>query len=351
MGKKIFSKEQLEIIEDTIKNVSEREKLIEYLNRNDVVGNEIFPYLIKSQSQSDINYEFIYNPQNYDVFIKRLPIYFYEKNSGIENIGDFSQYAVGLYKYKDGHEKYEKKLEDLYNTVERMYYHHKLELNIIFNYPVEQTGYVSKTDFLIQWANYLDLKEKYGLQNDTPECFIVEYNYVLEKAGMKPIIYEIEEQYSGEYVFRTGNIIKAKGVFPCDENANPIMRWIGIDVIDSTRIWAEVNEKSEGYIYIEVNPKTAIWGLNCWGTNEDGTDCWYRLYVGPLLMEFDYKRLKQYRQREKLTQKQVAEAIGSAERTYQKWESGTTTPDCIYLLRLMNILNIKEVDELTCVIS
>jgi len=349
MVEKVFNKEQLEIIEDTIKSVSEREKLIDYLNRHDIVGNEIFPYLIKSKS--DIKYEYIYNPQKYDVFIKRLPIYFYENKVESGNIGDFSQYAIGLYQNMVGHKEYAKKLEELYNTVEWMYYHHKLELSTIFNYPVDQTGYVSKTNFLMQWANYLDLIEEYRLENNTPDCFIVEYNYVLEKAGMKPIVYDIEEQFSGEYVFRTGNIIKVEGVFPCDENGNPIMRWIGIDVIDSTKIWAEVNEKSEGYLYIKVNPKTAIWGLNCWGLNEDGTDCWYRLYVGPLLMEFDYKRLKQCRQREKLTQKQVAEAIGSAERTYQKWESGTTTPDCIYLLRLMNILNIKEVDELTRVIS
>lgn len=111
------------------------------------------------------------------------------------------------------------------------------------------------------------------MKNKTPECFIVDYNYLLETTGIEPIIYEIEEQYSGDYALRTGNVIRVNGTFPCDRNGNPIMRWIGLNVINPTRIWAEVNKKSKGYIYIEVNPKTAIWGLNCWGKNEDETDC------------------------------------------------------------------------------
>lgn len=347
MEKKALSEEQLQIIEDTIKDVSEREKLIEYLDRHDIVGKEIFPYLNKTKEAS--KWDFIYEPVSCDVFIKRLPIYYYHNTTNSRNIGDFSQYAMGLYKNYDSDKEYLENLEDLYIAVERMYYHHKLDLNTIFNYPIDQTGYCSRTDIFMQWANYLDLAEKYGVNNKTPECFIVDYNYILERAGLKPIIYEIDEQCSGEYMSRTGNVIRVEGTFPFDDNGNPIMRWIGLDVIEPTRIWGKVNERSKGYICIEVNSKTAIYGLNCWGLNDNGEDCWYRLYVGPLLIEFDYKKLKECRNRESLTQRQVAAAIGSAERTYQKWESGETTPDCIYLLRLMNVLNIKEVDELTSV--
>lgn len=345
MKQKAFTQEQLQIINSTIKDNSEKEKLIDYLNRHETVGAEIFPYLIKSKPE--INYEFMYNPVNCDVFIKRLPIYFYQKNDEDREIGRFSQYAMGLYENIGRDDEYPKKLEYLYNTVEKMHFHHNLDLGTIFNYPIAQTGYISRTELLMQWAHYLELAEEYKVSIKLPKHFIVDYNYMLEKAGEKPIIYEIHEQYLGEYIFRTGNVIRMEGVFPCDENGNPIMKWIGLDVENPTKIWAETDDRLKGYLYIEINPKTAIWGLNCWGTNEDGTDCWYQLYVGPLLMEFDYERLKQIRQREKLTQKQVAVAIGAAERTYQKWEAGTTTPDCIYLLRLMNILNIKEVDELT----
>lgn len=65
-----------------------------------------------------------------------------------------------LYREYGGDEGYFKSLEALYNTIERMHYHHKLDLKTIFNYPIDQTEYVSRKDFLIQWANYLDLAEE-----------------------------------------------------------------------------------------------------------------------------------------------------------------------------------------------
>ena len=47
-----------------------------------------------------------------------------------------------------------------------------------------------------------------------------------------------------------------------------------------------------------------------------------------------------------MTQANVADAIGTSVRTYQKWESGETTPDGHYLLRLMNWLDIDSVQSL-----
>ncbi|MEN1990513.1 helix-turn-helix domain-containing protein [Paenibacillus hubeiensis] len=84
-----------------------------------------------------------------------------------------------------------------------------------------------------------------------------------------------------------------------------------------------------------------------YGEDEDGSDIWYDLYTGPLLMEFDYKVIKDRRVAVGMTQKQLAEAIGASDRTLQKWERGETTPDGHYLLRLMNALDIKELSEIT----
>ena len=47
-----------------------------------------------------------------------------------------------------------------------------------------------------------------------------------------------------------------------------------------------------------------------------------------------------------MTQNDVAEAIGTSVRTYQKWEGGDTTPDGHNLLRLMNWLEITDVQSL-----
>ena len=45
------------------------------------------------------------------------------------------------------------------------------------------------------------------------------------------------------------------------------------------------------------------------------------------------------------TQEEVAKAIGVQVRTYQKWESGETIPDGFNLIRIMNYLDIKSVQE------
>jgi len=58
-----------------------------------------------------------------------------------------------------------------------------------------------------------------------------------------------------------------------------------------------------------------------------------------------YKILKDCRKRLKYTPKDVADAIGATIRTYQKWENGETTPDGHYLLRLLNGLDIRDIQD------
>lgn len=65
-------------------------------------------------------------------------------------------------------------------------------------------------------------------------------------------------------------------------------------------------------------------------------------------MEFDYEVLKHNRIRLKYTQQEVADAVGASVRTYQKWESGDTTPDGHYLLRLLNWLDIRDIQDAVC---
>jgi len=62
-------------------------------------------------------------------------------------------------------------------------------------------------------------------------------------------------------------------------------------------------------------------------------------------MEFDHETLKISRKRLKYTQQEVANAIGATVRTYQKWENGETIPDGHYLLRLLNWLDIRDVQD------
>ena len=85
--------------------------------------------------------------------------------------------------------------------------------------------------------------------------------------------------------------------------------------------------------------------MNFYNYSDDTEDYWYQVYAGPLTMEFDYKILKEQRKQFGFTQKQVAEAVGTTVRTYQKWESGETTPDGHFLLRLLNWLDISDIQN------
>ena len=70
-----------------------------------------------------------------------------------------------------------------------------------------------------------------------------------------------------------------------------------------------------------------------------------QIYAGPQTMSFNPKVIKERRNQLGYTQKAVAEAVGSNTRTYQKWENGETVPDGYYLLRILNWLNIKNVND------
>lgn len=335
----------IELIKEYIPEEDALKKFIDYFERHEIIGEEIFAYLgEKYRKLSDFIH---YHPVSKDAFIKRLPFYFYEPNLEKDNVGSLSQYVQGLWSRKFDKEKIEANLERLYYSLENMLYKFKIDIETIFEYPIKQSGYVSRTEDLFSWAHYLELADQFGITDKTPKHLIVAYNYMLERANLSPIIYEITETFIGEYVRRSGNILEFEGTFPCDENGQPIMRWIGLKVKNAAAIWTKVNDRLKGSLYIEITPKTSVWGMNCWKYEDDGTDDWYELYIAPQLMEFDNEAIKKSRKQQKLTQQQVADAIGATLRTYQKWESGTTTPDCRYLLRLMNALDIKEIQQLT----
>jgi len=336
---------QLQMIQQCLGSKDEKIKtLLDYLDRNETVGPEIGSYL----KLPDV-FEYCYTPVHRDTFIRRLPIYLF----GLEKDehGKLKHYD-SIYEYAgrtrlDDRDDYAKDLEALYSSVEKMYYHHKISLDVLFRYPTDQVGLIGQLNVLMQWSDYLDLSEKYSIQDKTPKHLIVSYNYLLEQEGRTPLMYYLEELNNYEYIWRTQDIIEVRGIFPCDTAGRPIWRWIGLRIKDATVLEVDVNKRLKGSIKIKINPYSAIWGLNCYNAKEDQGDYWYLLYAGPMLMTFDYKALKIERERVKMTQKEVAESIGAVVRTYQKWECGDTTPDCLYLLRLLNLFDIRDISELT----
>ena len=73
---------------------------------------------------------------------------------------------------------------------------------------------------------------------------------------------------------------------------------------------------------------------------------WIQIYAGPQMMSFNYIILKEKRIELGYTQQEVAEYIQANVRTYQKWENGETKPDGYYLLRILNWLDINDIQSI-----
>lgn len=327
----------------------DRDKLISYLNLHTIVGNEIFSYCDKHAGrENSVSYstwlddEYGYKPLSIDTFVRRIPFYFYVNGRKRNRIGEIGHFISGI--IQDNKKDDDAVLEKLYQTLEYLFYEKKISLDDIFCYTVDQTHQVSQTHVLFQWAHYIDLCNEFGETNYLPDCFIASYNELLEKKGLPPIIYEISYIGVNEVFWRSGTTIEFEGVFPCDHNENPIMKWIGLRVKNAKEITCKQDKSSRGRLFVKITPYTTIHALNCYNSDDD-SDCWYQLYAGPQTMEFDYEVLKYNRIRLKYTQQEVADAVGAAVRTYQKWESGDTTPDGHYLLRLLNWLDIRDIQD------
>ena len=121
------------------------------------------------------------------------------------------------------------------------------------------------------------------------------------------------------------------------------MKWIEVQAPGAKKISCDCKKSRMGNLWIDITPKTVVHLLNVYNSKDDRDDYWYQVYTGPLTMEFDYTILKDKRKQLKMTQQEVAEAVGANVRTYQKWEDGETTPDGHYLIRLLNWLDISDI--------
>lgn len=326
------------------------EKIIAYLKIHDVVGDEIFELALKKDCNRNIrmlNGRCGYEPISKDLFIKRIPFFFYEADFDKGQHGGLDDLIYGLYRKASEKDNW----RIVYEKLERLFYHHHLTIPELMGYIVVQTGVVSRTDLFLQWADYVDLCEKIHSDDYYPQSFIYSNNVVREKCGLEPIIYEPGLVGFNENFLRRGNEIIIGGEFPCDENGNPEMRWIALWIEDAKYITASdtfsmTNTKTiDKELHIGLTPTTKIYMPNIYNNKDETEDVWYPIYSGPLAMEFDSNTLKYYRSYAKYTQQQVADAIGVQVRTYQKWEGGETIPDGYNLIRIMNLLDIPSVQE------
>ena len=325
------------------------ERLKAYLYLHEIVGPEVFQYCDRCiYNDGDPTYSSYldgikgYQPIPVSRFVKRIPFYFYtidKSNTNVENMG-ILDYLFPSDK------KSSFSTETLYTELEYAFYHLNLPLSDIFTYCINQTGLLTN-DMFPQWCHYLHLCEEVGCTDYLPNQFISAYNEHLESVGLSPIIYEIEPATVTFTPFRKrGRFIEFDGRFPCDSNGQPIMKWIGVKASNIKSIQCKIKKSRSGTLTLEISPDTVVHVLNYYNESTDHRNEWYLVYAGPLAMQFDYSMLKYFRNQQGYSQQEIANAIGTSVRTYQKWESGETTPNGHFLLRLINWLDISDVQDL-----
>lgn len=366
----------------------DREKLISYLEKHRTIKRDIFKYCTKVSKKSlmesrgysmYLDDEPVFMPMDRDTFIRRIPFYFQGTGSG-ENRRSGLSYILPAPVRDYTADDY----EEFYKDLEWMYYTLQIPVEYIFSYTRDQVsdgytkpvskgkglhfsipdsifdkGGVSCRELFTRWRHYLHLCIELGWTDYMPDRLITAYNLALEAFGMKPIIYYPVTHFGSAFV-RDENIITCKGQFPCDENGKPVLRWTSLRINKPADLEYPAHKSREATLTIKLGPATTIHAL----LPEDdesgfevtpfedepaatgGNLSWYQIYAGPQTMFFDHEALKEFRVTRGMTQAEVADAIGASTRTYQKWESGATTPDCQNLLRLMNWLNIDNVQDL-----
>ena len=68
--------------------------------------------------------------------------------------------------------------------------------------------------------------------------------------------------------------------------------------------------------------------------------------ITPFIATHPGEMIKDELKERKMTQKEVAEIIDVKLRTYQNWETGQSKPDTLDLIKLMNLFDIYNVQEL-----
>ena len=324
-------------------------KLKKYLGVHDTVGNEVFAYCMKPVDENhgrnrsynalldDDGYAFF--PVSKEKFIRRIPFYFYIPGEKAENRGGLVDVFCSKINEGDDSVFNPEFVENVYRELEYVFYEKSLPRERFFCYMIDQYGVVTAP--FMEWVDYVHICDELGWDDYFPESFISKYNMALEAAGRKPIIYEVEEPaLSGEVLIRNGKKVWFYGKFPQDENGEIVLRWTNIRVENAANIECVAEKSKSGKLVVELLPTTIIQWMD--RRNDWIPDSWTLLYAGPLTMNFDYTVLKWKRKKLGFTQQEVADAIGATVRTYQKWESGVTTPDGNYLLRLMNWLDLPD---------
>ena len=384
----MLREDQIDVIREYVPaKYIDQEKLIRYLSLHDMVGEEVFNYVAikvykgeKLETILPIGFHEsgfdIFDPVDVETFVRRIPFTFYHKGDDIGKdiygkevlvwrpleIAGIT-YCVGSNPFSSelNHRDTPLTLEDAYQKMEFLFYEKGFSLEEIYGYTDTKT-WLGGSEPYADWFDYLDMCMTLGWDDYMPKNFYYKYNMAKEALGKDPIIFPIMEfdfeawardPKTVKYYDRRGTRLEFKGLFPCGEDNNPVVRWIGVDIRNAASVTSSYDSKNEleCHMIVELTPKTIVRAQIPAARDKAGNPLpeagmeWIQVYAGPQTMTFNYKVIKARRTELGYTQQQVADAVCANVRTYQKWESGETTPDGYYLLKILNWLDIPSIND------
>lgn len=367
------------------------EAIINYLNNNSSIKKEIFLGFLTPSSKGRfyLSYLSAYQETRRDIFIKRIPIYFYDINLKNELMPTMTDFFDGYARYVTHETTFESfegneneyppgfTFEPLYKIIDELSDEYSIQIEQVLNYIQQQRGSVGHYEIFRYWYHYFKLIKHNPTEEDVifPRNILYSYNVELEKNGLKPIIHfpaTWEDENEGVYVtYREDNELKIGGFFPIDDNGEPVLKWIGIWTENVKSLQYAVAKKNEFdnqipiqleykmrpalkvSLKFELDSKTRIFlgyrrviGYDDFLGEDKVREYWALEYCGPALMKLDCSKIVEKREELGYSIKQVAEATDINLRTYQRIENGEGSPDGLNLIKIMNYLDIDSYEDL-----
>lgn len=148
----MINKEQENFVKQFIsKSVYNVQKIISYLKLHDIVGAEIFDIAVDDEKnkQYPLSEGYGYMPVNTDVFIRRIPLYFYRPNYEKGDYGSLYNIIVSMHNVDEFNIEDKDFLESIYLSLEKMMYQYEMSVRSIMNYAHEICKSVYKGEFFL----------------------------------------------------------------------------------------------------------------------------------------------------------------------------------------------------------
>lgn len=353
-----ISKAGMDIIVHNIsKEVFNVESIITYLENHDVITSEIFyelEMLNDYQKDQSKNYLTYYRNVNKEVFIKRIPIYFYDY-SPINKKCSMNDFFESYFNSKKYDKNIEEGVERKMLMLEKIIYYYGITLDQMLGYLYDQGG----KDFLNytfeKWFEYLELIGK-KQEHYFPNNILTGLNI------------ELREKKGEEYIFSPEIIrieihddktVKILGLFPTNSDGSIIFDWVGLWFEDVVKITSTtknqyciieskvklVNQKQPimiNEITMEVNADSKIYISSEELINGSIIPVWHDIYKGINKIQYDYKLISYYREKMRISQKDMSNDLNINLRTFQRFEAGETKPDAFDFIKIMKYLRIKD---------